>query len=223
VGADVGEVTDAPGWPPEWGAIELRPLDHSTPVTGDGAPPDATLGDFWQWAYSDLTMNTTRGVLAEYLVALAIRAREVVRDAWATYDLTSADGVTVEVKSAAHIQSWPQHGPSRISFNYAVREGLDPATQDHDRMPARHAQVYVFALLTCMDQGAVNALDVSQWEFYVVPTWWLNQRERSQESITLSSLQGSHFGTPHTFVGLANAVRDSAASRSPSERDTVQP
>jgi hypothetical protein len=32
-------------------------------------------------------------------------------------------------------------------------------------------------------------MDLSQWEFYVVPTKALDERERSQHSITLGSLQ----------------------------------
>lgn len=195
-------VTDAKVWPEEWGAIPLRLRVPSTPISGAGV----TLGDFWQWAYSDLTMNTTRGVLAEYLVARAIGAREVVRDAWATYDLTSAEGVTVEVKSAAYIQSWPQRGPTRVSFNYEVREGLDPATQDYDRKPARHARVYIFALLTCMDQATVDPLDISQWEFYVVPTRWLDQRTRSQHSIGLNALRASPYREPVPFGDLARRI-----------------
>lgn len=195
-------------WPGEWGAIPLEPRDPSTPIAG----ADTTLGEFWRWAYSDLTMNTTRGVLAEYLVARAIGARDLVRDAWAVYDLTSAGGVTVEVKSSAYIQSWPQHGPSPVSFNYALREGLDPATQDYDRQPARHAQIYVFALLTPTNQATVNPLDLSHWEFYVVPTWWLDQRVRSQHSITLPSLQATEaFGLAIRFADLGARVSEVAA------------
>lgn len=29
---------------------------------------EMTVSDFWSWAYSDLLNNTSRGVLAEYLV-----------------------------------------------------------------------------------------------------------------------------------------------------------
>ena len=35
----------------------------------------------------------------------------------------------------------------------------------------------------------VNPLDISQWEFFILPTKILDQRERSQHSITLPSLK----------------------------------
>ena len=38
------------------------------------------------------------------------------------------------------------------------------------------------------DKKTVNPLDISQWEFFVLPTKVLDQREQSQHSITLSSL-----------------------------------
>lgn len=47
--------------------------------------------------------NALRGVLAEYLVGLALGGPE--RDArveWDAYDLTGPDGVKIEVKSARH-------------------------------------------------------------------------------------------------------------------------
>jgi hypothetical protein len=32
-----------------------------------------TVLDFWRWAYSDITSNRNRSILAEYLVGLALR------------------------------------------------------------------------------------------------------------------------------------------------------
>lgn len=62
---------------------------------------------FWRWSASDLVSNTMRGVLAEYIVALAmgIDTEEGVRREWDAYGLVLGDGTKVEVKSAAYIQS----------------------------------------------------------------------------------------------------------------------
>ena len=68
-----------------------------------------TLLGFWQWAASDLLNNTTRGHLAEYLVGQALSAGpKSVRTEWDSFDLTTPEGVPVEVKSAAFVQSWAQ-------------------------------------------------------------------------------------------------------------------
>jgi hypothetical protein len=55
-----------------------------------------------------------------------------------------------------------------------------------------------------LDQAVINPLDLDQWEFYVVPTSVLERRERSQHSITLTSLQG--LAEKLTWTQLADAV-----------------
>ena len=67
--------------------------------------------------------------------------------------------------------------------------GWDKETNKFDKEKKRQADVYVFALLSHKDKKTVNPLDISQWEFFVLPTKVLDERERSQHSITLPSLK----------------------------------
>jgi hypothetical protein len=53
----------------------------------------------------------------------------------------------------------------------------------------RQADVYVFAVLYHQDKATLNPFDLDQWNFYVLSTKVLNERTRSQHSITLKSLQ----------------------------------
>jgi len=162
---------------------------------------------FWQWSASDLVSNATRGVLAEFIVASALGIPlDGVRDEWGAFDLTTPDGVSVEVKSAAYIQSWHQSGYSKITFGVRPTRGWDANTNVQEKEARRQAQVYVFALLAHKDQATLDPLDIAQWEFYVVPTLFLDQRERSQHSITLPSLQ-KLVGPPVSYTGLAEAVK----------------
>lgn len=152
---------------------------------------DFDLLSFWQWSASDLLSNATRGIVAEYLVARALDADpEGVRDEWAAYDLRTKDGVKIEVKSAAYLQSWHQDEGklSRVSFVVPKTRAWDPLTNSLDEQPARQADVYVFALLAHQDKRTIQPLDVSQWIFYVLPTSLLDRRARSQHSITMPSL-----------------------------------
>ncbi len=59
--------------------------------------------EFQAWAYDDLLANTTRGVLAEYIVAKALGILGNKRVEWNKHDL-DVDGFGVEVKSAAYVQ-----------------------------------------------------------------------------------------------------------------------
>ena len=165
-----------------------------------------TIRDFWCWSTSDLLSNTTRGVLAEFLVATALGiASSGVRDPWAAYDL-EADGLKIEVKSSAYLQSWFQKRPSSIAFDTPKTRAWDPDTNAVAADSARQADVYVFAVLIHTDKNTVNPLDVSQWEFYVLPTSALNSELGARRSITLKALQGTSAG-PVTFDRLAARIR----------------
>ncbi len=77
---------------------------------------DGSVLDFWCWAFSDLRENTTRGILAEYLVAKAAGDDRDLRIGWDDFDVRVADGTTIEVKCSAFLQSWPQRSHSRLNF-----------------------------------------------------------------------------------------------------------
>lgn len=168
---------------------------------------------FWCWSASDLVSNVTRGVLAEYLVARALGLGESdVRDEWDKYDLSTPDGTRVEVKSAAYLQSWHQREFSRIAFRVPKTLGWDRQTNRQESEARRQADVYVFALLAHKDQPTLDPLDLEQWEFYVLPTVRLDERERSQHSITLRSLR-QLCEKPVDFFGLKLAVERAAAKQ----------
>ena len=77
---------------------------------------DATVVDFWRWAFSDLRDNTVRGVLAEFLVAAALGRTDVRRKGWDNFDVLSATGIRVEVKASGYLQSWAQAKHSSLNF-----------------------------------------------------------------------------------------------------------
>lgn len=149
-----------------------------------------SLLDFWSWSASDIVSNTQRGVLAEFIVANAIGVDlNGVRDEWGAYDLTTPDGIRVEVKSAAFIQSWEQRDYSIISFNVPKTRAWNSDTNIQEAEPRRQADVYVFALLAHKEKLTIDPLNVGQWTFFVLPTAVLDARKRSQTSITLHSLE----------------------------------
>ena len=160
------------------------------PLHSNGHSVGLTLLDFWQWSSSDLVSNTTRGVLAEFIVAHALGiALDDVRNEWDAFDLSTPEGITVEVKSAAYIQSWTQRRHSSIIFRVPKTRAWSADTNVQDREARRHAQVYVFALLAHKGKTSIDPLNVEQWRFFVLPTTVLNARGRSQHSITLHSLE----------------------------------
>ncbi len=183
----------------------------------DGSAHGFNLRDYWQWANSDLVSNITRGVLAEFIVARAVGiATDGVRDEWAPYDLETPDGIKLEVKSAAYIQSWSQQRFSDIRFGTKKTVSWNPETNTYDPEPRRNAHVYVFALLKHKDHSTIDPLNLDQWTFYVLPTAELDERKDGQHSMSLSALE--KLASPVTFDELSVATRKAYNSRRRSSR-----
>lgn len=182
-----------------------------------GAQADFDLLDFWQWSASNLVDNTTRGILAEYLVAKALGiSTERPREGWLAWDLKTEDKpkLRIEVKSAAFLQSWHQEKLSEIKFVVPPRKGWNPDTNKMETIPKRHAHVYVFALFAHADKATVDPFDLAQWKFFALSTRKLDERKRSQHSITLRSLEALA-GPPVDFWHVSDSVKKT--------RDLVSP
>ena len=148
-------------------------LDGDMPFHGTGVPL-LRLRDYWRWSTSCLLDNTARGILAEFLVATALRGfvREGPRSEWDAYDLRAEVGgrdITVEVKSSARVQSWAQRELSPPKFRIAPTLKWDAATGRYSELPLR-ADIYVFCLFAATKVAThAAALNVDQWRFRVAP------------------------------------------------------
>ena len=164
-----------------------------------------SLLDFWKWSVSDLMSNATRGRLAEFIVGTSVGLNpENLRDEWDAYDITSDNGIKIEVKSASYIQSWSQREFSKISFSIKKAKFWDADNGMSRGEAKRHAEVYVFCLLKHKNQETIDPLKLEQWEFYVLPTYKLDNYERSQSSITINSLR--KLTEPIEYVLLKNKI-----------------
>jgi hypothetical protein len=197
---------------PDWlGLLKPNPKTGQERFTIAGKSLDTDLLTFWRWSVSDLVSNATRGRLAEFIVALAMDIPlDEPRDEWGAYDLTTPNGIKIEVKSAAYLQSWTQKRFSAISFRVPKTRAWDPITNLQSHTVQRQADVYVFALLKHQDKHSLDPLNLDQWTFYVLPTSVLNARQRSQQSITLPSLTGECHAQEVSFEDLPAAVRRAA-------------
>ena len=168
-----------------------------------------TVGDFWQWAYSDVLSNRNRSIFAEFMVGVALGVVDKPRVEWDAVDLRYK-GLKVEVKSAAYVQSWPQKKPSIIRFDIDKAIFWDSATGESSGQPTRCADIYVFCLHTEKDKSRANVLDVATWEFYVVLTEMLNRKLADAKSISLAAL--NRLAAPCKFGSLKDGVDAAVAT-----------
>jgi len=153
-----------------------------------GSKSKRTLLDFWRWAYSDLIGNTDRGAIAEYIVAIACESDVKVRVSWDAYDLSLKNGLKIEVKSSAFLQTWKQKKYSTPIFNIPQTKAWNSIENTYDSSRKRQADVYVFALLAHLDKETINPLDTVQWEFYILSTKELNNISKNSKQISLKKL-----------------------------------
>jgi len=149
----------------------------------------ASLIDFWKWSSSDLLSNATRGVLAEFIVAMTLNQHKRIRTEWEPYDFESKEGIKIEVKSAAYIQSWSQKDYSKIIFTIRPTRAWDPATNKLQQEIKRQADIYVFALLKHLDTETINPLDLNQWTFYLLSTKRIDESMPTAKTLSLKKLK----------------------------------
>lgn len=166
-----------------------EPLKPETLFTQKGQPTSFSVLDFWTWMASDVLNNTLRGMVAEYIVSQALESGTPVRVEWDTVDITTPEGIKIEVKSSAYLQSWHQNRPSAISFGIAKTYPWNWKTNQYGETQIRSADVYVFCVLAHLDGQTVNPLELTQWEFYVLPTRTLNSSLGNQKTVSLSRLK----------------------------------
>jgi hypothetical protein len=189
----------------ELGRIVASRKTGEESIRHQGRPTSWRLLDFWRWSASDLLGNTTRGVLAEYLVACDLGIASGARDEWGSYDLRTPAGVTIEVKASAYLQSWHQKKLSKIVFSIAPSRAWSTETGKSEASERRQADVYVFALLDHKEKETVDPVDLDQWRFFIVPTRRLDERHPRQNGISLARLRQLE-PEEARFGGIASAV-----------------
>lgn len=157
---------------------------------------------------SDLRTNNIRGYLAEFMVARAVGATSG-RVEWDPWDVTTPDGLKIEVKSSGFLQAWTQTKLSTPTFRVAPAYGWDPSTGTWSTGQQFHADVYVFCLHTARSHDAYDPLDTAQWVFYVASRESIEARAGRAMGLTTLTIVA---GEPVGYSELGRQVVASAAA-----------
>ena len=127
--------------------------------------------DYWKWSSSNLLSNAIRGMFAEFIVSMAMEINfSSVRKDWKPYDIETKEGIKIEVKTSAYLQSWFQKNYSKILFSIKPARYWDTETNIFSKEKSRHSDIYIFCVLKHKDKDTVDPLNLDQWDFYVIPT-----------------------------------------------------
>jgi hypothetical protein len=176
------------------GPIKTKLKTGSEPFEYNSKKLNFNLLGFWQWSVSDLVSNATRGRLAEFIVAKALDIKlSEPRDEWSAYDLTTKEGIKIEVKSSGYVQSWFQAEKSIVKFSIKPSKEWTREENKQARDKKIQADVYVLCLYKPETKENLNPLNLNEWGFYVLSAQEIRDYPRSHHSITLPSLKKTYF------------------------------
>lgn len=123
-----------------------------------------------------IMQNNLRGLWVELMVCeLLGNDWEYAGSDWAAWDLERSDGLRIEVKQSARLQSW---GASTSSprFSIAAAKGHYPDGKNYvpNQSGKRLADLYVFAWHDGSDQRSAV-----EWQFYVIASDRLPAQQKS--------------------------------------------
>ncbi len=168
-----------------------------------GPIADLAVFNFWNWAFRDLCDDDVKGIYIEWVIGKMLGIEGERRISWANSDLITLDGIRIEIKSTSYWQSWklmdehgkikkaPEKGNPLKADNEIKFGGLkakDSLGKDQwGGESAYKSHLYLFCFQKEKDYFRWNALDMDQWEFYVLKREDLERL--NVKTITLSRLK----------------------------------
>lgn len=154
-----------------------------------------------------LVTNAFRGMLVEAMLAQVLEPgwRWCSKD-WESHDFESADGVRLEVKQSAALQSWNAESskPGTGRFDIAPRK-VRWEGAGRIKAAGRHASIYVFAWHPVTDPVTADHRLAEQWLFYPVA----ERNLPKQHTIARGKIEG--LAKPVEIAGVRDAVERLAA------------
>jgi hypothetical protein len=157
----------------------------------DGKELNFSVADCLNYTFGDLINNTTRGAVAEYIVAKALDIDTTTpRQDWLDYDLIYK-GNPIEVKASGYLQPWNEANDivSNIVFSIKASKDYDNNTRRFLEHRSRKSSIYIFCVLKEKSKDKIDATDLTQWQFYIVPTRSINEKCGEQRTISLNWLK----------------------------------
>lgn len=181
--------------------IEL--LDPSKSFTDAGNSLGFTAMDYWRFQFSNIWDMYEE--VAEFIVNKALGLDKPFNKNGSTLFDIAYKGKRVEVKATAYYHSWRKEGEYSEIRTFSIAETVGQHNE-RESIPERHNDVYVFCLNTGKNQKDADPFEMSHWEFYVVPTFTINQLCGHNKTISIGRLRAitklSH-GIPYGNLKVA--------------------
>ena len=153
--------------------------------TLNGADLGFTVGDYWQFQFSNLLDKL--GYVAEFLVAKALAKESPDNcNGWTLYDIDYREK-KIEVKATSYYQAWKESHEICEQRTFGIRQTHVGCQKDKERQN----DIYIFCLENEKPENdcSANPLNLENWQFYVIPTTIINEKCGKQKTISLNRVK----------------------------------
>ena len=164
-----------------------------------------TMLDFWKFHYTNI--YDLQDKIAEFIVAKALGVDVAQNNEyWTLWDV-SYRGKRIEVKETSYYHSFNKDGKisQNRTFGITMANGSYDLEKSRNSLFCRQNDVYVFCLNTGETRETSYPLDLSNWEFYVVPTNVINEKCGNNKTISLGRIKSLGF-VPKKYNELRQEV-----------------
>ena len=170
----------------------------------DGKTLDFSYMDFWKFQFSNI--YNLQEYIAEFLVAKSLGVTESFNtDHWTLYDVFYRN-TRIEVKQTSYYHPWNEGGKvSDVRVFGITKANSNYESAAEDNRYERQNDIYVFCLNTGKTKEESYPLNLNNWEFYVVPTTFINEHCGDNKSISLNRLRSFGFA-PLRYDEIKKAV-----------------
>lgn len=155
--------------------------------TYDGKQTELTMLEFWRWHFSDI--YDLQSKIAEYIVGKALGLTEAENvGVWTLYDMMYRSK-RIEIKETSYYHAWQTDDePKSRKRSFGITKAYDDYT-DQKSEYRRQNDIYIFCLNTGDTKASSNPLMLEHWEFYIVPTYMINDLCENGKTISLSRVR----------------------------------
>ncbi len=167
--------------------ISDKQLNGDECFTYNGINTEMTVLEFWRWHFSEI--YDLQSKIAEYIVAKALGLREAenVGD-WTLFDMKYRN-MRIEVKETSFYHAWQTDDePKSKQRSFGITKAYDNYKDENSEL-RRQNDIYIFCLNTGETKADSNPLMLEHWEFYVVPTFRIDELCKNGKTISLSRVR----------------------------------
>ena len=153
----------------------------------NGKPLGFDMLDFWKFEFSNI--YDMQDEISEFIVAKALGIDVPYnKEMWTLYDVSYRDA-RIEVKETSYYHPWNKDGNVSNQRSFGITKAN--SSYEHPDQPNRFERqndIYIFCVVNGETRETSNPLVLDNWDFYIVPTYVINEKCKNNKTISLNRI-----------------------------------